>query len=149
MSKKPLVKRIVLIVVIIFFTVLELYSVFRVFDDSLVPTTTVNITDQNSEIVQLIKNQYHLNNNIERIVYSPGFPDNYRLEIYDDTGERNEYREDIGTHDDKVLKYFQNIKSDPLPHMKYLIIEIILEICIILVIVFYDIKKKSKKAIFA
>ena len=61
MSKKPLVKRIVLIVVIIFFTVLELYSVFRVFDDSLVPTTTVNITDQNSEIVQLIKNQYHLN----------------------------------------------------------------------------------------
>lgn len=127
-------KKIVLILEIIIFLMVFLYTGFLALVDT--TYTTIKVESQNEYIVKEIKEHFKIDYDIAKIKFYTGIPDGYYLNIYDMQNECNREFED--RHEDsEIYAYFINLKPDKpsFLHLFYLSIEIIFEIFVIYVII--------------
>ena len=131
-------KRVLLLVIILVFILLDLFTGFLVFIDILKELKTIKVESQGEIIVQEIKEHFNIDYNIKKITFQSGIPDGYYLMIYDENNNVEEVFED--EHEgSEIYHYFDNVKADIPEHMKYLLIELIIEFMIIRALI----KKKS------
>ena len=117
------------------FVVIDGYTALLVLGDLIIPTTTIEVTNQSEDIVAKVKEQFNINYEIKKIEYSRGFSDGYELEIYDSVGAKEHFFEDYGFEDSEIDAYFQKLNIDTPKYLKVLIIEIILEFLLIIAII--------------
>lgn len=123
-------KRVLLLVIILVFILLDLFTGFLVFIDILKELKTIKVESQGEIIVQEIKEHFNIDYNIKKITFQSGIPDGYYLMIYDENNNMKEVFED--QHEgSEIYHYFDNVKADVPEHLKYLIIELIMEFMII------------------
>lgn len=127
-------KKFLFVIMLIFFIVIDAYTALLVLGDMIIPTTTMEITNQNEYIVEIVKEHFDLDYEIQKIVFSPGFPDGYGLDIYDYDGMKHSESED-NHEDSEIFEYFQKMKIDTPKYLKVLILEILLEIIVIVVVI--------------
>ena len=126
-------KRVLLVIIILFFILLDLFTGFLVFIDILKELKTIKIESQGEIIVQEIKEHFNINYNITKVTFQSGIPDGYYLMIYDENNNVEEVFED--NHEDSdIYHYFYDVKADIPKHLKYLIIELAIEFIIIRVL---------------
>ncbi len=123
-------KKWIIIFVIVIFIIIDLYTVFLTFLDYLAEYKTIKISNQNSYISKEIKEHFDIDYDIKKVKFYSGFPDGYYLDIYDLQNECHHKFED-NHEDSEIYDYFKNIKADIPMHLKYLIIEIMIELIII------------------
>lgn len=123
-------KKWIIIFVIVIFIIIDLYTVFLTFLDYLTEYKTIKISNQNSYISKEIKEHFDIDYDIKKVKFYSGFPDGYYLDIYDLQNECHHKFED-NHEDSEIYDYFKNIKADIPMHLKYLIIEIMIELIII------------------
>lgn len=123
-------KKWIIIFVIVIFIIIDLYTVFLTFLDYLAEYKTIKISNQNSYISKEIKEHFDIDYDIKKVKFYSGFPDGYYLDIYDLQNECHHKFED-NHEDSEIYDYFKNIKADLPMHLKYLIIEIMIELIII------------------
>lgn len=123
-------KRVLLILIIIFFIIIDFLTGFFVFIDILKELKTIKVESQGEGIVQEIKEHFNIDYNITKVIFQSGIPDGYYLEIYDENNNVKEVFED-NHEDSEIYDYFRNEKADIPKHLKYLVIEIIIEFIII------------------
>ena len=128
-------KKILFITMLVCFVVIDGYTALLVLGDLIIPTTTIEVTNQSEDIVAKVKEHFNINYEITKIQYSLGFPDGYGLEIYDSGGAKEHFFEDDGFEDSEIDAYFQKLNIDTPKYLKVLIIEIILGIILIIVII--------------
>lgn len=128
-------KKFLFIIMLIFFVVIDGYTALLVLEDLIIPTTTIEVTNQSEDIVVQVKEHFNINYEITKIQYSRCFPDGYGLEIYDSVGAKEHFFEDDGFENSEIDAYFQKLNIDTPKYLKVLIIEIILEIILIIVII--------------
>lgn len=129
-------EKIFLIVLILIFLIINLYTGFLIFLDYLAEYKTIKIENQDDYIVKEIKEHFDINYNIKKVTFWSGIPDGYYLKIYDKTNQVKKVFED-NHEDSEIYDYFRDVKADIPVHLLYLIIEIIIEI-----IIFSIIRKK-------
>lgn len=61
-------KKFLFIIMLIFFIVIDGYTAFLVFDDSIIPTTTIEVTHQSEDIVVMVKEYFRIEYDIRKIV---------------------------------------------------------------------------------
>ena len=120
-------KKFLFITMLVCFVVIDGYTALLVLGDLIIPTTTIEVTNQSEDIVAKVKEQFNINYEIKKIEYSRSFPDGYELEIYDSVGAKEHFFEDDGFEDSEIDAYFQKLNIDTPKYLKVLIIEIILE----------------------
>ena len=123
-------KKWIIIFVIVIFIIIDLYTVFLTFLDYLAEYKTIKISNQNSYISKEIKEHFDIDYDIKKVKFYSGFTDGYYLDIYDLQNECHHKFED-NHEDSEIYDYFKNIKADIPMHLKYLIIEIMIELIII------------------
>ena len=123
-------KKWIITFVIVIFIIIDLYTVFLTFLDYLAEYKTIKISNQNSYISKEIKEHFDIDYDIKKVKFYSGFPDGYYLDIYDLQNECHHKFED-NHEDSEIYDYFKNIKADIPMHLKYLIIEIMIELIII------------------
>ncbi|MGQ7336086.1 hypothetical protein ACTGUN_09250 [Streptococcus suis] len=128
-------KKFLFIIMLVCFVVIDGYTALLVLGDLIIPTTTIEVTNQSEDIVAKVKEQFNINYEIKKIEYSRGFPDGYGLEIYDSVGAKEHFFEDDGFEDSEIDAYFRKLNIDTPKYLKVLIIEIILEILLIIAII--------------
>ena len=128
-------KKFLFITMLVCFVVIDGYTALLVLGDLIIPTTTIEVTNQSEDIVAKVKEQFNINYEIKKIEYSRGFPDGYALEIYDSVGAKEHFFEDYGFEDSEIDAYFQKLNIDTPKYLKVLIIEIILEFLLIIAII--------------
>ncbi len=84
-------KKFLLVIMIIAFIVIDGYTGLLVLDDMIFYTTTIEVTKENEDIVESIKEHFDIDYEIKKIVYAPGFPDGYGLDLYDKDGVKHSY----------------------------------------------------------
>ena len=90
----------------------------------------IMLMNSDGEIFIDTKEINHNLEDFEKVKFYPGFPDGYYLDIYDLQNECHHEFED--KHEkSEIYDYFKNIKADTPKHLKYLIIEIMIELSII------------------
>lgn len=123
-------KKWIIIFVIVIFIIIDLYTVFLTFLDYLAEYKTIKISNQNSYISKEIKEHFDIDYDIKKVKFYSGFPDGYYLDIYDlQNGCHHKFEDNH--EDSEIYDYFKNIKADIPMHLKYLIIEIMIELIII------------------
>ena len=140
-------KKILFIIMLIFFIVIDGYTAFLVFDDSIIPTTTIEVTHQSEDIVVMVKEYFRIEYDIRKIVYQQGFPDGYSLYIYDVNGDKHEEFDDTFNvaESDKIQQYFMNLKPDSPKYLRLFEAELIIEFFVIAVMILFNISKNRKK----
>lgn len=123
-------KKWIIIFVIVIFIIIDLYTVFLTFLDYLAEYKTIKISNQNSYISKEIKEHFDIDYDIKKVKFYSGIPDGYYLDIYDLQNECHHEFED-NHENSEIYDYFKNIKADTPIHLKYLIIEIMIELIII------------------
>lgn len=126
------------VLTIIIFIVIDLFTGFLVFIDYLKELKTIKIESQGELIAQEIKEHFNIDYNITKVTFQSGIPDGYYLDIYDENNNVKEVFED-NHEDSEIYDYFDDVKADMPEHLKYLIIELIIEFVIIRALT----KKKS------
>lgn len=84
-------KKFLFIIMLVCFVVIDGYTALLVLGDLIIPTTTIEVTNQSEDIVAKVKEQFNINYEIKKIEYSRGFPDGYELEIYDSVGAKEHF----------------------------------------------------------
>lgn len=130
-------EKILLIVLILIFLTINLYTGFLTFLDYIAEYKTIKIENQNDYITKEIKEHFNIDYDIKKVTFWGGIPDGYYLKIYNNMNQVQTVFED-NHEDSEIYDYFRDIKADIPSHLFYLIIEIIIEIIII-----YKIKKKA------
>lgn len=123
-------KKWIIVFVIVIFIIIDLYTGFLTFLDYLAEYKTIEISNQNSYISKEIKEHFDIDYDIKKVKFYSGFPDGYYLDIYDLQNKCHHKFED-NHEDSEIYDYFKNIKTDTPIHLKYLIIEIMIELIII------------------
>lgn len=123
-------KKWIIIFVIVIFIIIDLYTFFLTFLDYLAEYKTIKISNQNSYISKEIKEHFDIDYDIKKVKFYSGIPDGYYLDIYDLQNECHHEFED-NHENSEIYDYFKNIKADTPIHLKYLIIEIMIELIII------------------
>lgn len=123
-------KRLLLVFIILVFILLDLFTGFLVFIDILKELKTIKIESQGEIIVQEIKEHFNIDYNITKVTFQSGIPDGYYLMIYDENNNVKKVFED-NHGDSEIYDYFRNEKADIPEHLKYLIIELVIEFIII------------------
>ena len=123
-------KRLLLVFIILVFILLDLFTGFLVFIDILKELKTIKIESQGEIIVQEIKEHFNIDYNITKVTFQSGIPDGYYLMIYDENNNVKKVFED-NHGDSEIYDYFINEKADIPEHLKYLIIELVIEFIII------------------
>lgn len=136
-------KIIYIILIIIFIIIVDLWIGFLTFLDYLAGYRTIKISNQETYIVQEIKEHFKINYDIEKVVFYPGIPDGYYLDIYNKDNQIKSEFED-NHEDSEIYDYFKNVREDTPKHLKYLITIIIIELAIILIIVYKKINKRNR-----
>jgi len=131
-------KSIFLVLTIIIFIVIDLFTGFLVFIDYLKELKTIKIESQGELIAQEIKEHFNIDYNITKVTFQSGIPDGYYLDIYDENNNVKEVFED-NHEDSEIYDYFDGVKADMPEHLKYLIIELIIEFIILRALI----KRKS------
>lgn len=126
-------KKWIIVFLIVIFIIVDLYTAFLTFLDYLAEYKTIEILNQNSYISKEIKEHFDIDYDIKKVKFYSGIPDGYYLEIYDLYNECHHEFED-NHEDSKIYDYFKNIKADTPIHLKYLIIEIMIELIIIVIL---------------
>ena len=131
-------KTFLLIIAIMIFIIIDIFTGILVFIDYLKELKTIKIESQGEVIAQEIKEHFNIDYNITKVTFQSGIPDGYYLDIYDENNNVKEVFED-NHEDSEIYNYFKDVKADIPKHLKYLIIELIIEFIIIRAIT----KKKS------
>lgn len=131
-------KTIFLILTIIIFITIDLFTGILVFIDYLKELKTIKIESQGEVIAQEIKEHFDIEYDITKVIFQSGIPDGYYLDIYDENNNVKEVFED-NHEDSEIYNYFKDVKADIPKHLKYLIIELFLE--------FVSIRALTKKKI--
>ena len=119
-----------IILMILIFLIINLYTAFLTFIDFLVERKTILINNQNNSIVQEIKEHFNIGYDIRKVIFWAGIPDGYYLNIYNDMYQVERVFED-NHEDSEIYDYFRDERADIPRHLLYLIIEIFIEIIII------------------
>lgn len=97
--------------------------------------------------MESVKEYFHIEYDISKIVYQQGFPDGYSLDIYDVAGEKHEEFDDTFNvaESDKIQQYFWNLKIDTPKYLRLFEAELIIEFFVIAVIIIANIRKNRRK----
>lgn len=97
-------KKAVFILMLILFIVIDVYTLWLMSPDFLFPKRSIYVTNQDDYIVESVKEYFHIEYDVSKIVYQQGFPDGY-FWIYMTQLERN--TKNLMTHLMllKVIKY--------------------------------------------
>ena len=87
-------RKIIFVLMLLLFLVIDGYTFLLVFSDMIIPTTTIEVTSQNEDIVVKIKEHFNINYDIKKVEYRRGFPNGYGLVIYNFDDVDDHYFED-------------------------------------------------------
>ena len=131
----------------ILFIVIDVYTLWLMSPDFLFPKRSIYVTNQDDYIVESVKEYFHIDYNVSKIVYQQGFPDGYSLDIYDVVGEKHEEFNDTFNvaESDKIQQYFLNLQPDTPKYLRLFAVELIIEFFVIAVVIIANIRKNRRK----
>jgi len=140
-------KKAVFILMTILFIVIDVYTLWLMAPDFLFPKRSIYVTNQDDYIVESVKDYFHIEYDVSKIVYQQGFPDGYYLDIYDSVGEKHEEFDDTFNvaESDKIQQYFLNLKPDTPKYLRLFMAELIIEFFAIAVVIIASIRKNRRK----
>lgn len=140
-------KKAVFILMLILFIVINLYTLWLMSPDFLFPKRSIYVTNQDDYIVKSVKEYFHIEYDVSKIVYQQGFPDGYSLDIYDTVGEKQEEFDDTFNvaESDKIQQFFLNLKPDTSKYLRLFTAELIIEFFAIAVVIIANIRKNRRK----
>lgn len=140
-------KKAVFILMLILFIVIDVYTLWFMSPDFLFPKRSIYVTNQDDYIVESVKEYFHIEYDVSKIVYQQGFPDGYYLDIYDTVGEKHEEFDDTFNvaESDKIQQFFLNLKTDTSKYLRLFTAELIIEFFAIAVVIIANIRKNRRK----
>ena len=140
-------RKAVFILMSILFIVIDVYTLWLMSPDFLFPKRSIYVTNQDDYIVESVKEYFHIEYDVSKIVYQQGFPDGYYLDIYDSVGEKHEEFDDTFNvaESDKIQQYFLNLKPDTPKYLRLFMAELIIEFFAIAVVIIASIRKNRRK----
>ena len=140
-------KKAVFILMLILFIVIDVYTLWLMSPDFLFPKRSIYVTNQDDYIVESVKEYFHIEYDVSKIVYQQGFPDGYFLDIYDTVGEKHEEFDDTFNvaESDKIQQFFLNLKPDTYKYLRLFTAELIIEFFAIAVVIIANIRKNRRK----
>ncbi|HFH6748789.1 TPA: hypothetical protein ACGL8W_000364 [Streptococcus agalactiae] len=140
-------KKAVFILMLILFIVIDVYTLWLMSPDFLFPKRSIYVTNQDDYIVESVKEYFHIEYDVSKIVYQQSFPDGYSLDIYDAVGEKHEEFDDTFNvaESDKIQQYFLNLKPDTPKYLRLFTAELIIEFFAIAVVIIANIRKNRRK----
>lgn len=140
-------RKAVFILMSILFIVIDVYTLWLMSPDFLFPKRSIYVTNQDDYIVESVKEYFHIDYNVSKIVYQQGFPDGYSLDIYDVVGEKHEEFNDTFNvaESDKIQQYFLNLQPDTPKYLRLFAVELIIEFFVIAVVIIANIRKNRRK----
>ena len=140
-------RKAVFILMAILFIVIDVYTLWLMAPDFLFPKRSIYVTNQDDYIVESVKDYFHIEYDVSKIVYQQGFPDGYYLDIYDSVGEKHEEFDDTFNvaESDKIQQYFLNLKPDTPKYLRLFTAELIIEFYAIAVVIIASIRKNRRK----
>ena len=140
-------RKAVFIFMAILFIVIDVYTLWLMAPDFLFPKRSIFVTNQDDYIVESVKDYFHIEYDVSKIVYQQGFPDGYYLDIYDSVGEKHEEFDDTFNvaESDKIQQYFLNLKPDTPKYLRLFMAELIIEFFAIAVVIIASIRKNRRK----
>lgn len=140
-------RKVAFIVMLIIFIVIDAYTLWLMALDFLFPTKSIYVINQDDHIVKSIKEYFHIEYDISKIVYQQGFPDGYSLDIYNLTREKHKEFDDTFNvaESDKIKQYFSYLKIDRSKYLRLLEAELIIEFFVILAIIIDNIRRNRIK----
>ena len=140
-------RKAVFILMSILFIVIDVYTLWLMAPDFLFPKRSIYVTNQDDYIVESVKEYFHIEYDVSKIVYQQGFPDDYSLDIYDAVGEKHEEFDDTFNvaESDKIQQYFLNLKPDTPKYLRLFTAELIIEFFAIAVVIIANIRKNRRK----
>ena len=140
-------KKAVFILMTILFIVIDVYTLWLMSPDFLFPKRSIYVTNQDDYIVESVKEYFHIEYDVSKIVYQQSFPDGYFLDIYDVVGEKHEEFDDTFNvaESDKIQQYFLNLKPDTPKYLRLFTAELIIEFFAIAVVIIANIRKTRRK----
>ena len=114
-------EKIILIILILIFLTINLYTGFLTFLDYIAEYKTIKIENQNDYIAKEIKENFNIKYDIKKVTFWGGIPDGYYLKIYNNMNQVQTVFED-NHEDSEIYDYFRDIKADIPSHLFYLII---------------------------
>lgn len=140
-------KKAVFILMLILFIVIDVYTLWLMSPDFLFPKRSIYVTNQDDYIVESVKEYFHIEYDVSKIVYQQGFPDGYFLDIYDTVGEKHEEFDDTFNvaESDKIQQFFLNLKPDTYKYLRLFTAELIIEFFAIVVVIIANIRKNRRK----
>ena len=140
-------KKAVFILMLILFIVIDVYTLWLMAPDFLFPKRSIYVTNQDDYIVESVKEYFHIEYDVSKIVYQQGFPDDYSLDIYDAVGEKHEEFDDTFNvaESDKIQQYFLDLKPDTPKYLRLFTAELIIEFFVIAVVIIANIRKNRRK----
>lgn len=140
-------KKVAFIVMLILFMVIDVYTLWLMSPDFLVPSKSIYVTNQDDDIAKSVKEYFHIEYDISKMVYRQGFPDGYYLDVYDVGGEKHEEFDDTFNvpESDTIQQYFRNLKPDTPKYLRLFEAEFIVEFLAVTVISIVNLRKKRKK----
>ena len=141
-------RKVAFIVMLILFMVIDVYTLCLMSPDFLFPSKSIYVTNQDDDIAKSVKEYFHIEYDISKMVYRQGFPDGYYLDIYDEHGEKHEEFDDTFNvaESDKIQEYFWNLKIDTPKYLRLLEAELIIEFFVITVIIIANSRKNRRKS---
>ena len=132
---------------LILFIVIDVYTLWLMSPDFLFPKRSIYVTNQDDYIVESVKEYFHIEYDVSKIVYQQSFPDGYSLDIYDAVGEKHEEFDDTFNvaESDKIQQYFLNLKPDTPKYLRLFTAELIIEFFAIAVVIIANIRKNRRK----
>ena len=142
-------RKAVFILMAILFIVIDVYTLWLMAPDFLFPKRSIYVTNQDDYIVESVKDYFHIEYDVSKIVYQQGFPDGYYLDIYDSVGEKHEEFDDTFNiaESDKIQQYFLNLKPDTPKYLRLFAVELIIEFFVIAVVIIANIRKNRRKCL--
>ena len=140
-------RKAVFILMSILFIVIDVYTLWLMSPDFLFPKRSIYVTNQDDYIVESVKEYFHIEYDVSKIVYQQGFPDGYSLDIYDVVGEKHEEFNDTFNvaESDKIQQYFLNLQPDTPKYLRLFAVELIIEFFVIAVVIIANIRKNRRK----
>ena len=140
-------RKAVFILMAILFIVIDVYTLWLMAPDFLLPKRSIYVTNQDDYIVESVKEYFHIEYDVSKIVYQQGFPDGYYLDIYDSVGEKHEEFDDTFNvaESDKIQQYFLGLKPDTPKYLRLFTAELIIEFFAIAVVIIANIRKNRRK----
>lgn len=140
-------KKAVFILMLILFIVIDVYTLWLMSPVFLFPKRSIYVTNQDDYIVESVKEYFHIEYDVSKIVYQQSFPDGYSLDIYDAVGEKHEEFDDTFNvaESDKIQQYFLNLKPDTPKYLRLFTAELIIEFFAIAVVIIANIRKNRRK----